>query len=61
MEQIVLGRSHPALLGSGVGAGQFGKVEGPLLQEGANQQSERLVFWVGASKGAAALIALRTR
>jgi hypothetical protein len=60
VEQIMLGSSDAPLFGGGVGAGELGEAEGPLIEDGAAMSRARLVFWMGARKGAA-LIALRAR
>jgi hypothetical protein len=40
VQEIVFGRSHPALFGSGVGPGQFGEAEGLLLENDAHEKGE---------------------
>jgi hypothetical protein len=61
VKQTVLGGENAPLGRGRVGASEFGKAEDAFLEDGATMSRARLVFWVGARKGAAALMASLAR
>jgi hypothetical protein len=59
-EEVVLGSSDTPSAGRRIGAGELGEAKVRFLRMALTNKA-RLVCWVGARKGAAALMASRTR